>query len=89
MNNSAPLLFNSSGESASRIPPIILRNYEEAVGVLTHLDRDEGSLIAKIGPISVWLPMEIEGELRPLLGRRVGVIKTDTVQAYRVRKGPR
>jgi len=65
--------------------PIILKNYEEAVGVLRRLVPDGGSLLAEIGPISVALPSDLEGELRPLLGQRVGVLRVDTGKPYRVR----
>lgn len=65
--------------------PIILKNYEEAVGVLRRLVPDGGSLLAEIGPILVALPSDLEDELRPLLGERIAILRTDTSRAYRIR----
>lgn len=65
--------------------PIILKNYEEAVGILHRLVPDGGSLLAEIGPISVALPSDLETELRPLVGQKVGIIKIETSRPYRVR----
>ncbi|HOI69292.1 MAG TPA: hypothetical protein PLN41_06060 [Methanothrix sp.] len=85
MNNSLPLLFNSSGESANRIPPIILGNFEEVVGPLDHIVPADGHLEAKIGRCLVALPEDLYDELLPLVGLRVGIIRTDTSRPYRFR----
>lgn len=69
--------------------PIILKNYEEAVGVLHGLTLDGGSLLAEIGPCVIALPMELETELRTLLGERIGILRTDTTRAHRIRRGAR
>jgi hypothetical protein len=65
--------------------PIILKNYEEAVGVPRRLVHVNGGLVADFGTFSVLLPPELEADLRPLLGERIGILRTDTSQAYRVR----
>lgn len=66
---------------------LILSIWEEAVGVLSNLNSSEGSLIAKIGSVSIILPSHLEELLRPLEGERVGIIRTDDpVNAYRIRQ---
>lgn len=67
-------------------PPIILGIYEEAVGTLRALDHDGGSLIARIGPVTVVLPAELEADLSPHIGAKIGTLRTDsTERPYRVR----
>ena len=51
--------------------------YEEAVGDLTDLTADQGFLIARISKVNIILPTEMENELHPLIGMRVGVLHTD------------
>lgn len=65
--------------------PIILRNYEEAVGVPHRLVIVDGGLVVDFRTFSVLLPPELEDDLRPLLGERIGILRTDTSRAYRVR----
>lgn len=66
--------------------PILLGVWEEAVGVLHRLDSDEGILTATIGPVRICLPPELEEELRPHVGEKIGVLRTDDIaRPYRVR----
>ena len=65
--------------------PIILKNYEEAVGVLRRLVPMNGGLVADFSTFSVLLPPELEADLRPHLGERLGILRTDTERPYRVR----
>jgi hypothetical protein len=51
--------------------------YEEAVGTLTGLTVDQGFLIAQISKVSLVLPHEMEDKLRPIIGKRVGILHTD------------
>lgn len=74
------------GKAAKRERGRLLVPWEEAVGVLRDLAFDEGMLQATIGPVRICLPSEMEEELRPQLGRKIGVIRTDDpVRSYRIR----
>jgi hypothetical protein len=57
-----------------------LRNsdfYEETVGRLTKLTRNQEFLIAWISDVDLVLPPEMENKLRPLIGKRIGILRTD------------
>lgn len=69
--------------------PIILKNYEEAVGVPRRLVHVNGGLVVDFDTFSVLLPPELEAELRPLLGERLAILRTDTSRVYRIRKDAR
>lgn len=78
-----------SPASASRvgIGHRILCIWEEAVGVLHSLAPHEGSLLAEIGPVKVYLPLELEPELRTLIGKKIAILRTDDpVKPYRIRQ---
>jgi hypothetical protein len=51
--------------------------YEEAFDVLNELTKDQGFLIARISKVTLALPLEMEGKLRPLIGKRIGILRTD------------
>ena len=51
--------------------------YEEVVGLLEHLEEMDGSLIAKIGKVRIILPLSFEPRLRPLIGQRTAILRTD------------
>jgi hypothetical protein len=51
--------------------------YEEAVGILSELTEDQGFLIARISKVILAFPYEMEDKLRPLIGKRIGVLRTD------------
>lgn len=51
--------------------------FEEAVGVLTELNAEQGFLIARISDLDLVLPAEMEDELRPLVGICMGILHTD------------
>jgi hypothetical protein len=51
--------------------------YEEAVGTLTETAQEDGILIARISNVALVLPTEMEGKLRPLIGKRIGILHTD------------
>ena len=51
--------------------------YEECLGPLGSLTCRDGTLIASIGKIQLALPAELEQSLRPLIGRRVAILRTD------------
>jgi hypothetical protein len=60
-----------------------LRAYEEALGILQELEEEEGYIRAKIGPVIIALPSEMGERLKPLVGQRIGVLRTE--QDYRLR----
>jgi hypothetical protein len=51
--------------------------YEECLGVLNDLHIKDGLMIARIGKISLLLPIEMEEKMRPHVGKRVSVLRTD------------
>lgn len=64
----------------------ILAPWQEAVGVFHDLISDGGSLLATIGPLTVYLPLELEAELRPNVGKRIAILRTDdSARPYRFR----
>lgn len=66
-----------------------LSYYEEAVGELRKLSEDEGVLFAEIGKVTVILPLEVEEELQPLLGKKIGILHTDIPgKEYLIRNFP-
>ena len=64
-------------EYKNKLEPIILRDYQEVVGQLTRIEERNGVLIAEIGKIRVALPCDMKESLAPLLGRRIGIIRSD------------
>ncbi len=58
-------------------PIYSLHTWEEAVGHLTGLSKENGLLKALIGKIVLILPLELEDELEPLLGHDIGILRTD------------
>lgn len=64
--------------------------YEEAVGTLHGIAVDHGLLIARISKVILALPPELEGKLTPLMGTRIGILRTDILgKEYLVRSIPR
>jgi hypothetical protein len=58
----------------------------EAIGLFRELVSDGGGLLADIGPVRVYLPLELEAELRPNIGKKIGIIRTDDpTRPYRFR----
>jgi hypothetical protein len=54
-----------------------LSYYEEAVGTLYQLEKDNDLLVAHIGKIALALPFEMEEKLRAHLSKRIGILHTD------------
>lgn len=64
----------------------ILAPWEEAVGEFRKLVFDGGSLLAEIGPVGIYLPLELEAELRPQVGKKIAILRTDDpTRPYRIR----
>ncbi len=55
---------------------------DEVLGQLYSIEEVEGGVVALIGRIHVYLPLELSGKLQGLIGRRVGVLR---LEGYRVR----
>lgn len=63
-----------------------LSDYEEAVGPLDQLEKDNGLLVAHIGKIAVALPLEMEERLQTHLGKRISILRTDNpLKPYLIR----
>jgi len=56
---------------------IHLAPFEEAIGTLHDLNEVNGAIIARLGNVVLALPPELGPKLRPLLGRRIDMLKTD------------
>lgn len=54
-----------------------LSELEEVLGDLHSVEVTDIGLIAVIGRISVWLPDELEENLKGLVGQRVGILRLD------------
>lgn len=54
-----------------------LTYWEEAIGPLNRVWKENGSLKAKIGKIILILPPELEETLEPLMGQRISILRTD------------
>ena len=60
--------------------------YEESIGDLHNVWEADGCILASIGPAVVVLPHEIGAQLKPLIGSRIGILRTE--QDYRLRIFP-
>jgi hypothetical protein len=54
-----------------------LSQFEEGAGILYELIVEDDILVAHIGKINFALPLDLEQSLRPLIGQRVAVLRTD------------
>jgi len=54
-----------------------LRPFEEAVGVLNKIEDGGGFLLVSVSKTTVNLPIKMGEVLRPLLGQRMGILRTD------------
>jgi hypothetical protein len=57
--------------------PIRLEPWTDAVGLLRELQERDGCLVARIGPVAVALPLELRVQLERLLGKKIGLLRTD------------
>ncbi len=51
--------------------------YEECLGPFGGLTYRDGTLIASIGKIQLVLPAELEQSIRPLIGQKIAILRTD------------
>lgn len=54
-----------------------LSEREEVLGELHTVQEAEGYIVAKIGKISVLLPMELAEKLQGLIGRRIDILRLE------------
>jgi hypothetical protein len=54
-----------------------LTPYEEAAGLLHELSVEQDMLAARLGKIHLALSAELEQSLRPLIGQRITILRTD------------
>jgi len=54
-----------------------LSPYEECAGLSTDIAIEEDGLIARVGNMNLILPLEMEPDLRPFLGKRIAILRTD------------
>jgi hypothetical protein len=59
-------------QKARRLSP-----YEECAGLSTDIAIEEDGLIATVGNVNLILPREIEPDLRPFMGKRIAILRTD------------
>lgn len=51
--------------------------FEEIVGILHEIMNQDDTPIALVGKIHLVLPSELEQSIRPLIGRKVTILRTD------------
>lgn len=56
-----------------------LLHWVEVSGPLLAVQIFEDHVLAQIGEITVILPPELEKKLRPLIGTRIGILRTDII----------
>jgi hypothetical protein len=66
-----------------KIMTIHLRPWEDVVGPLHEIHVLDGYLEAKIGPVLVSLPFELKEKLERLVGKQVGLLRTE--EDYRIK----
>jgi hypothetical protein len=59
-----------------------LRIYEEAVGELTDISLQDEFLLAQIGKVKLALPAYMLDSVKPLLGKRIAILRTDIPNKY-------
>ena len=54
-----------------------LTYFEEVAGILHSLTENEGILVAHLGKLRLALPLDMEENLRQLIGQTITILKTD------------
>ena len=57
-----------------------LEPYEEIIGILNELSFIEGLLLGRIGTITIAIPDDLEDRIRPFIGKRIALIRTDIAE---------
>ena len=69
--------------------PHALGIYEECVGILMDIRLQEDGPIAQIGRLYIMLPVAMMDKLKPLIGQRIAILRTDIKdKAYLIRALP-
>ncbi len=66
---------NQAGKEVKKL--YHMKYFEEVYGKLIQLSKRQDVLVAYIGKLALVLPLEIEPQLRPLLGSQIGILRTD------------
>jgi hypothetical protein len=75
--------------NSNRTEVLRLNPYEKAVGELKGFKEAAGTIFAVVGNIVLALPLELKEALSPLVGRRIGILRTDIPnKLYLVREIP-
>ncbi len=61
--------------------PYRMKDLDEVLGPLRHVEEAEGGCLALIGEIPVLLPGEMAEKLQGMIGQRVGVLRLDGYRA--------
>ena len=64
-----------------------LRPFEDVIGNLSEVAETDGHKIATIGGVCVSVPEDIATRLQPNIGKRVGLLKTDSDFRIKVSEG--
>jgi hypothetical protein len=67
--------------------PVRLESWMDAIGPLHGLQEQDGCLVAKIGPVLVALPYELNEELKDLIGQKIAILRTESDYRLRVIDG--
>jgi len=57
-----------------------LEPYEEIIGILNELSFIEGLLLGRIGTITIAIPDDLEERIKPLIGKKIALIRTDIAE---------
>ncbi len=66
-----------------------LEPYEEAIGTLHDIQEADGCVLASIGPVVVVLPYELGAKIRPHMGSRIGILRTERDFRLRIFSAPK
>ena len=62
----------------------LLKSFEEAIGNLSKIGEVDGYKTATIGRVCVGIPEDVAAKLRPNIGKKVGLLRTDSDFRMRV-----
>jgi len=51
--------------------------YQENAGILECIEYQGEALLARIGKLDLMLPIEMDVQLKPLIGQRIAILRTD------------
>ena len=57
--------------------PYRMKYLDEVRGPLTHIEETDTGLLALVGQVPVLLPLELESQLREMIGKRIGILRAE------------